>query len=131
MRKLLSACVLVVPIVLSMANTAAAENQERYLLNCKLMDRTAELYQRYCTGETAQHGQLLCQGKLCILLIRNFQSQYSRPEREWPFGMPGSGHDSGIPRVETTAAAPVSANQTSRTTVQTSVDAVQTPAVVK
>ena len=82
MLRMHRAIVVLVPIVMLIPDAVVAENQERYLLNCQLINRADEVYQRYCSGGSGQQGQLLCQDKACKLITTNFKSQYSQTHNE-------------------------------------------------
>lgn len=65
---------LLVPLVILVPETVAADNQT-YLLNCREIDRSNPVYKRYCSGQSGEQGQLRCQNNRCIRIITNFNLQ--------------------------------------------------------
>jgi hypothetical protein len=53
----------------------SASKDQAYLLNCRLMDQTDQIYKRYCNGEKAD-SKVVCQGDYCFLVITNYASRF-------------------------------------------------------
>ena len=50
-------------------------NEQPYLLNCRLMDQSDQLYKRYCAGEKTA-GKIVCQGDYCLIVVTNYGSRF-------------------------------------------------------
>ena len=58
-----------------LASCPATAKEPQYLLNCRLIDQTSDLYRRYCKGEKP-HSKIVCQGDYCIIVVKNYVGRF-------------------------------------------------------
>ena len=69
------ASVVVLTSAVLFTNGFASAKDQKYLLNCKLMDQSDLLFKRYCNGEKPD-SKIVCQGDYCLIFVTNFGSQF-------------------------------------------------------
>jgi hypothetical protein len=70
------ASVVVLTSAVLFTNGFASAKDQKYLLNCKLMDQSDLLFKRYCNGEKPD-SKIVCQGDYCLIVVTNFGSGFS------------------------------------------------------
>ena len=58
-----------------LVSVPATAKEPQYLLNCRLIDHTSDLYRRYCRGEKP-HSKIICQGDYCIIVVKNYVGRF-------------------------------------------------------
>ena len=58
-----------------LVSVPATAKEPQYLLNCRLIDHTSDLYRRYCRGEKP-HSKIVCQGDYCIIVVKNYVGRF-------------------------------------------------------